>query len=86
MLKTFTQKNYWSDYLAAPLKDRRISFVSMWRNKYVGGNESDKHYFSVYPGHPSEDDFRKVYMVYNTNRFRTHAVELFMELIEKEYT
>ena len=32
------------------------------------------------------DDFRKVYMVYNTNRFRTHAVELFMELIEKEYT
>ena len=32
------------------------------------------------------DDLRKVYMVYNTNRFRTHAVELFMELIEKEYT
>lgn len=60
-IESFTQKEYWSDYLAAPLKDRRISFVSMWRNKYVGGNESDKHYFSVYPGHPSEDDFRKVY-------------------------
>jgi hypothetical protein len=33
----------------------------MWRNKYVGNNESDKHYYSVYPGHPSEDDFRKMY-------------------------
>jgi hypothetical protein len=35
--------------------------VVMWRNKYVGNNESDKHYFSVYPGHPSEDNFRKMY-------------------------
>jgi len=60
-VESFTQKEYWSDYLAAPLEGRRISFVSMWRNKYVGSNESDKHYFSVYPGHPSEDDFRKVY-------------------------
>lgn len=37
---------------------------------------------------PIEDvpeDFRKVYMIYNKNKFRTHAVELFMEFIENEY-
>jgi hypothetical protein len=38
----------------------------MWRNKYVGNNESDKHYYSVYPGHPSEDDFRKMYALERT--------------------
>ena len=35
--------------------------ITMWRNKYVGNDEADKHYFSVYPGHPSEEDFRKMY-------------------------
>ena len=35
--------------------------VTMWRNKYVGSDEADKHYFSVYPGHPSEEDFRTLY-------------------------
>ena len=30
-------------------------------NKYVGSNESDRHFYSVYPGHPSEDDLRKMY-------------------------
>ena len=31
----------------------------MWRNKFVGGNESDMHYFSVFKGHASEADFIK---------------------------
>ena len=38
---------------------------------------------------PIEDvpeDFRKVYMIYNKNKFQTHAVELFMDFVEKEYS
>lgn len=59
--ESFTETNFWSRYLMAPLEGRRISLVTMWRNKYVGNNEADKHYYSVYPGHPSEDDFRSMY-------------------------
>ena len=60
-LESFTQSDYWSRYIVAPTEGRRISMVTMWRNKYVAGNENDKHYYSVYPGHPSEEDFRKMY-------------------------
>ena len=59
--ESFTEANFWSQYLVGPLGAKRISMVTMWRNKYVGNDESDKHYFSVYPGHPSEADFRKMY-------------------------
>ena len=59
--ESFTEIDFWSRYVLGPVGDRRISMVTMWRNKYVGSNESDKHYFSVYPGHPSEDDFRQMY-------------------------
>ena len=59
--ESFTEVDFWSRHVLAPVGARRISMVTMWRNKYVGSNESDKHYFSVYPGHPSEDDFRKMY-------------------------
>ena len=59
--ESFTETNFWSQFLVGPLGAKRISLVTMWRNKYVGNNESDKHYYSVYPGHPSEDDFRKMY-------------------------
>ena len=59
--ESFTEVDFWSRHVLAPVGARRISMVTMWRNKYVGGNESDKHYFSVYPDHPSEDDFRKMY-------------------------
>ena len=59
-MESFTQADYWSRYIVAPTEGRRISMVTMWRNKYVAGNENDKHYYSVYPGHPSEDDFRKM--------------------------
>ena len=33
----------------------------MWRNKFVGGNDQDMHYFSVFKGHASETDFIKFY-------------------------
>ena len=59
--ESFTERDFWSRHVLAPVGAHRISMVTMWRNKYVGGNESDKHYYSVYPGHPSEDDFRKMY-------------------------
>ena len=39
---------------------QRVSMVVMWRNKYVA-DESDKHYYSVYPGHVSETDFKTMY-------------------------
>jgi hypothetical protein len=59
--ESFTEVDFWTQHLTGPLGAKRISLVAMWRNKYVGSNESDKHYFSVYPGHPSEADFRKMY-------------------------
>lgn len=60
-VESFTRADYWTYSVLDPAKDKRISMVVMWRNKYVGQNESDKHYYSVYPGHPSEDNFRKMY-------------------------
>ena len=60
-IEGFTRADYWSTYIVAPTEGRRISMVTMWRNKYVGSNESDTHFYSVYPGHPSENDFRKMY-------------------------
>ena len=59
--ESFTEADFWTRHVLGPVGNRRISLVTMWRNKYVGNNESDKHYYSVYPGHPSEDDFRKMY-------------------------
>lgn len=56
----FTAEDYWTVNIHAPLTGRRISMVVTWRNKYVS-DEKDKHYFSVYPGHPSEKDFLKMY-------------------------
>ena len=35
--------------------------VNYTSTKYVGKNEKDTHYFSVYPGHPSEQNFRDFY-------------------------
>lgn len=60
-VESFTRADYWTYSVLEPAKDKRISMAVFWRNKYVGSNESDKHYFSVYPGHPSEDNFRKMY-------------------------
>lgn len=57
----FTAKHYWTDNILTPATGRKVSLIVTWRNKYVGTNETDRHYFSVYPGHPSEDDFRTFY-------------------------
>ena len=52
---------YWTDHILASATNQRLSLIVMWRNKYVGSNESDDHYYSIYPGHWSEDNFRKMY-------------------------
>ena len=62
----FTKKTYWTENIHAPMTGRKVSLLATWRNKYVGNNDSDKHYYSVYPGHPSEADFRKMYGADNT--------------------
>ena len=55
----FTDKDYWSKQILTPATGRKVSMIVMWRNKFVGGNESDMHYFSVFKGHASEADFIK---------------------------
>ena len=57
----FDWTDYWTNHILACAMNQRISFIVMWRNKYVGSNENDRHFYSVYPGHPSEDDFREMY-------------------------
>ena len=57
----FDWTDYWTNHILACAMNQRISFIVMWRNKYVGTNEDDRHFYSVYPGHPSEDDFREMY-------------------------
>lgn len=57
----FDWNDYWTNHILACAKGQRISLIVMWRNKFVGSNESDRHFYSVYPGHPSEDDFRTFY-------------------------
>ena len=59
--ESFSQQDFWTRHILEPVGNRKISMVVMWRNKYVGSDESDRHYFSVYPGHPSEADFRTMY-------------------------
>lgn len=57
----FTDKKYWTEQILAPYERRKLSMVITWRNKYVNGDEQDKHYFSVYKGHPSEANFIRFY-------------------------
>ena len=57
----FDWRDYWTNHILDCAKGQRISMIVMWRNKYVGSNEADRHFYSVYPGHESEDDFRKMY-------------------------
>ena len=62
----FKATDYWTVNIHAPMTGRHVSFVVTWRNKYVGTDESDRHFFSVYKGHPSESDFIRMYNESNT--------------------
>ena len=57
----FDWTDYWTNHILSCALNQRVSMIVMWRNKYVGSNENDRHFYSVYPGHPSEDDFREMY-------------------------
>ncbi len=57
----FSWSDYWTNHILACAKGRRVSFIVMWRNKYVGSDERDRHFYSVYPGHESEEDFKAMY-------------------------
>ncbi|VBB45840.1 conserved hypothetical protein [uncultured Paludibacter sp.] len=52
--------NFWTNNILTPLKERKISMVVMWRNKY-DPNESGMHFFSVFQGHASAPDFVEMY-------------------------
>lgn len=57
----FTATDYWTKQILTPATGRTLSYIVTWRNKFVGGNDSDNHYYSVWKGHPSEKDFLKFY-------------------------
>lgn len=59
--ESFTKADYWTQCILAPLMGQRVSMVVLWRNKYVA-DESDRYFYSVYPGHVSEEDFRAMYV------------------------
>ena len=65
-VEAFTKATYWTENIHAPMTGRKVSLLVTWRNKYVGTNESDTHYFSVYPSHPSAADFVQMYRQDNT--------------------
>ncbi|MDO4977540.1 MAG: LysR family transcriptional regulator [Eubacteriales bacterium] len=41
---------------------------------------------SIIPIEDVPENFRKVYMVYNKNKFRTHAIDLFMDFVKTNYS
>ena len=62
-LEAFTNPRYWTGQILQPATAEgiHVSFIAFWRNKYVGKNEKDTHYFSVFPGHASESNFKVFY-------------------------
>ena len=56
----FKIADYWTVNIAAPMAGRKMSLLVTWRNKYdpLG---SGSHYFSVFPGHISEENFKTMY-------------------------
>ena len=56
----FKQEDYWTTNIAAPMANRKMSLLVTWRNKY-DPMEQGSHYFSVFPGHVSENSFKTMY-------------------------
>ena len=57
----FTDTDYWTEQILIPSEGRKVSMIVMWRNKFVGGNQTDMHYYSVFKGHSSERNFIRFY-------------------------
>lgn len=56
----FSAVDYWTNNIAAPMANRKMSMLVTWTNEYSPLGQ-DRNYFSVYPGHPSEESFRVMY-------------------------
>jgi len=56
----FKVTDYWITNIAAPMAGRKMSLLVTWRNKYDPLGQGT-HYFSVFPGHVSEESFRQMY-------------------------
>ena len=56
----FKAADYWTRNIAAPMAGRNMSMLVTWSNKYDPIGEYDV-YYSVFPGHPSEESFREMY-------------------------
>ena len=56
----FKVADYWITNIAAPMAGRKMSLLVTWRNKYDPMGQGT-HYFSVFPGHVSEESFRTMY-------------------------
>ncbi len=56
----FQVADYWTKNIAAPMAGRKMSMLVTWSNKY-DPIETGNVYFSVYPGHVSEESFRTMY-------------------------
>jgi mannan endo-1,4-beta-mannosidase len=56
----FQSATYWTDNIAAPMAGRKMSMLVTWSNKYDPTGQG-KVYYSVFPGHPSEESFRTMY-------------------------
>nr|MCR4569843.1 glycoside hydrolase family 26 protein [Bacteroidales bacterium] len=56
----FQVEDYWITNIAAPMAGRKMSLLVTWRNKYDPIGQGT-HYFSVFPGHVSEESFRTMY-------------------------
>jgi mannan endo-1,4-beta-mannosidase len=53
-------RNYWTQQILNPASGQTVSMIVMWRNQY-DPSESGHHYFSVFNGHTSADDFKTMY-------------------------
>ena len=56
----FQTPDYWIENIAAPMAGRKMSMLVTWSNKFDPAEEWNV-YYSVFPGHPSEDSFREMY-------------------------
>ena len=56
----FSKEDYWTNNILAPMTGRKVSMVVTWRNKYDPAEEGS-HYFSVFKGHVSENNFVTFY-------------------------
>lgn len=68
--------DYWTKQILTPLIGQKASMVVMWRNKY-DPQQSGTHYFSVFPGQASVDDFMTMYK---------SPISLFSKDLPKMYT